>query len=127
MHKGFLKLISIIFTLIIFTTNPSLSQIVNKIEVRGNERISEKTIKLFSEVSLNDNLNESSLNDILKNLYKTNYFEDVSIKFNENILLINVKENPNIENIKYEGIKSNKVLDALKENALIKELSLIHI
>ena len=45
-----------------------MSDIVNKIVVTGNERISEKTIKLFSEVSLNDNLNENSLNDILKNL-----------------------------------------------------------
>ena len=79
MFKGFLKLISIALTLIVFTLNQSLSEIVNKIVVTGNERISEKTIKLFSEVSLNDNLDESNLNDILKNLYQTNFFKDVSI------------------------------------------------
>ncbi len=123
MFKGFLKLASIVLTLIVFTLNQSLSEIVSKIVVTGNERISEKTIKLFSEVSLNDNLNENNLNDILKNLYKTNFFKDVSVKFNENILLIDVKENPIIENIKYEGIKTNKVLTALTEEALIKERS----
>ena len=123
MFKGFLKLVSVVLTIIVFTLNQSLSEIVNKIVVTGNERISEKTIKLFSEVSLNDNLNESDLNDILKNLYKTNFFKDVSVKFNENILLIDVEENPIIEKIKYEGIKSNKVLNALKEEALIKDRS----
>ncbi|MDC3119963.1 outer membrane protein assembly factor BamA [Candidatus Pelagibacter sp.] len=123
MFKGFLKLLSIVLTLNVFTLNQSLSEIVNKIVVTGNERISEKTIKLFSEVSINDNLNENNLNDILKNLYKTNFFKDVSIKFNENILLIDVEENPIIENIKYEGIKTNKVLNALKEDALIKDRS----
>ena len=123
MYKGFIKFVSIVLALIIFTINQSLSDIVNKIVVTGNERISEKTIKLFSEVLLNDNLNDNSLNDILKNLYKTNFFKDVSVKFNENILLIDVEENPIIENIKYEGIKTNKVLKALKEDALIKDRS----
>ena len=123
MFKGFLKLVSIVLALTFFTLSQSLSEIVNKIVVTGNERISEKTIKLFSEVSLNDNLNVNNLNDILKNLYKTNFFKDVSIKFNENILLIDVEENPIIENIKYEGIKTNKVLKALKEDALIKDRS----
>jgi len=123
MHKVFLKLISVVLTLIFFTFNQSLSEIVNKIVVTGNERISEKTIKLFSEVSLQDNLNENNLNDILKNLYKTNFFKDVNIKFNENILLIDVKENPIVEKIKYEGIKADKVLKVLKEGALIKDRS----
>ena len=123
MHKGFIKFVSIVLALIIFTINQSLSDIVNKIVVTGNERISEKTIKLFSGVLLNDNLNENNLNDILKKLYKTNFFKDVSVKFNENILLIDVEENPIIENIKYEGIKTNKVLKALKEGALIKDRS----
>ena len=87
MHKVFLKLISVVLTLVFFTFNQSFSEIVNKIIITGNERISEKTIKLFSEVSLNDNLNENNLNDILKNLYNTYFFKDVNIKFNENILL----------------------------------------
>ena len=88
MYKGLMKLILIIFAFTIFIFNHSFSEIVKKIEIIGNERISDKTIKIFTEVSLNDNLNESSLNNILKNLYKTNFFKDVSIKFNENILLI---------------------------------------
>ncbi len=123
MHNGLLKKLTIIFVLIILTTSNSVSEIVKKIEVNGNERISEKTIKLFAEVSLNDNINDDSLNEILKNLYNTNFFKDIKINFTENILIIDVKENPIIEKIKYEGVKSNKILNLIKDNALIKDRS----
>ncbi len=123
MHKGLMKLILIIFAFTIFIYSHSFSEIVKKIEIIGNERISDKTIKIFSDVSVNDNLNENNINDILKNLYKTNFFKDVRVKFSENILLIDVRENPIIENINYEGVKTNKVLEALKEEALVKERS----
>ena len=61
MHKGLMKLILFIFAFIIFITSHSFGEIVKKIEIIGNERISDKTIKIFTEVSLNDNLNENNL------------------------------------------------------------------
>ena len=89
---------------------------VKKIEILGNERISSETIKLFSQVSIDDNLNKNDLNKILKNLYETNFFDDVTVKLENDLLLINVLESPIIENIEYKGIKANKILDVLKEN-----------
>ena len=86
----------------------------------GNDRISEDTVKIFSEVSLNDNLNSTEINNILKKLYSTNYFKDVKVTFRDNLLLIKVIENPIIENINYTGIKANKIIEAIKENSLIK-------
>ncbi len=103
--------------------HPVHSEIVNKIEITGNDRISNETIKLFSDVSIKDDLDKDNLNNILKNLYETNFFKNISIEFNNNILLINVIENPIIENIKYEGVKSTKTLELLKENALVKSRS----
>ena len=96
---------------------------VKKIEILGNERISSETIKLFSQVSIDDNLNKNDLNKILKNLYETNFFDDVTVKLENDLLLINVLESPIIENIEYKGIKANKILDVLKENSLIKNRS----
>ncbi len=119
MKNSIIKIISISFILF-FCINNSLAAILEKIEVKGNNRVSSETIKLFSKVSLKDNINKDSLNQILKNLYKTNFFEDVNVSFNDNILIISVIENPLIENINYEGVKSNKIINALKENALIK-------
>ena len=56
---------------------------------------------------------ENDLNQILKKLYNTNFFETVSVKLSNDILIIKVKENPIIQNINYEGIKSSKILEDL--------------
>ena len=119
-EKKYIKILTIFLFLSFINVNKVLSETISKIEINGNDRISDETIELFSEVSVNDNINKNIINDILKNLYKTNFFKDVKISFNNNVLLIDVVENPIIEKIEYRGIKANKILDALQENALIK-------
>ena len=57
----------ILFYLTLLTTY-SLSDKVNKIDVICNERVSEETIIMFSSVSINDDLDNKILNDILKKL-----------------------------------------------------------
>ena len=55
------------------------------------------------------------INDIIKNLYETNFFKNINITFKDNILSIILEENPLIQNITYNGIKSkslrNNILD----------------
>ena len=63
------------------------------------------------------------MNTILKNLYETNFFKNVNVEFKNNILLIKILENPIIETINYNGIKSNKLIDQLKVDALLKSRS----
>ena len=112
----------ILFYLSFLTTN-SLSDKVNKIDVNGNDRISDETIIMFSSVSVNDDIDENSLNDILKNLYGTDFFKNVSVKFDKNILEIIVIENPLIENIKYNGIKSESIKSKFTQNLRLKSRS----
>ncbi len=99
------------------------AEVIKKIEILGNDRISNDTIQLFGKVSINDKIDSDDLNQILKRLYDTNYFKNVSVSLNDNLLLIKVIENPIIENINYEGVKANKILEALKKDALIKSRS----
>ena len=99
------------------------AEIVEKINVEGNQRISSDTIKMFSGVSVNDNLFEDDLNRILKKLYNTNFFDLVSVKITNKVLIISVKENPIIQNINYEGIKSSKLLEDLKKDIILKSRS----
>ena len=102
-----IKFINSLFFIFFIFINFSLAETVKRIEVNGNERISKETIIMFSTVQINDELDDIKLNNILKNIYNSNFFDDVSIAFNENILTISVNENPIIENINIEGIKSN--------------------
>ena len=122
-----MKVISIFFKhifliLLLFSSN-ALSDTVNKIDIIGNDRISNETIKLFISINANDQINEVKLNKILKDLYETDFFKDVSVKFENQILFIEVEENPIIENIYYEGIKSKRILNIIKEGTLIKSRS----
>ena len=111
-----------LFFFLIFWSS-SRAEIINKIIVEGNQRISAETIKMFSGVSINNDLSENDLNKILKDLYNTNFFDLVSVKVKDKILLIKVKENPIIQNIDYEGIKSSSMLEDLKKNVGLKSRS----
>ena len=121
-----LKFLNIFFLIIfVYFSNFVISnaEIIKKIEISGNDRISDDTIILFSEISINDDLNENELNLILKRLFETDFFKNINLSFNNNLLLINVEENPIIENINYDGIKKIKLLDEIKKNSLIKSRS----
>ncbi len=123
MKFNFFKIILIIFITKLIFINYSYSEIVKEIKIIGNERISNETIKMFSQISINDNLESSDLNILLKNLYDTNFFENVSISFSEQILNIKVIENPIIQNVNYEGIKAKKIKSAITKNLNLKSRS----
>jgi len=123
MKKLFLKFLIQIFIVIFYNYNILYAEIIKKIEIKGNDRISNETIILFSNVSINKDIDANNLNQILKDLYETNFFENVIVEFSQNKLTINVIENPIIENIKYEGIKAKKILNLFKEDTLIKSRS----
>ena len=122
--KFLIKTYYIIFFLILFTCHSfAKSHIVKNIDVTGNDRISDQTIKIFSNISIGDELNEDKINNSLKSLYKLNFFKDVSIKFINSTLLIKVIENPLIENINYSGVKSKSLLDKIKFDLVLKPRS----
>ena len=123
MFKSTLRIIILFFFLLTSFSTFLKAEIVSKILIEGNNRISTETIKMFSGVSENDDLSDNDLNLILKNLYDSNFFELVSIKLENNTLTINVKENPIIQNINYEGIKSDSLLSDLKKNVILKSRS----
>jgi len=86
MTKNFFK---IIFFLLYFSNLQA--EIIKKIVVNGNNRVSPETIKVYGEIEINKDYSESDLDIILKNLYATEFFETVNISLNGNILQIGVK------------------------------------
>ena len=112
----------IFFTFVIFSTYAS-SNTLEKIKVVGNDRISDETIKLFINVNINDEIDNNKMNSILKDLYNTEFFKDININFDNKTLIINVVENPIIENIYYKGIKSDRILNIIKDGSSIRSRS----
>ena len=87
-----IKLLSSIILAISLSFMSVKSEIVKNIEILGNERVSNETILMFSDVNIDDDLTENRINSILKSLYETNFFKDVSVSFNSSKLLITVME-----------------------------------
>ena len=99
------------------------AEVIKKIEIQGNDRIPDETIVMFSKVRVNDDINQNDLNNILKEIYETNYFDNVVVDFNNQILKITVDEFPIIQNLQYEGIKAQKIRDAILENLSLRDKS----
>ena len=78
---------------------------------------------MFSKIENNTNINDEIINNILKNLYETNFFEDVFIEYENNQLIINVKELPIINNINYNGIKAKKIRDVVFKDLKLRSRS----
>ena len=113
----------IIFFLLFLFSSIANAEILKKIEIIGNERIPTNTILMFSDITVGDKIENIDTNNILKKLYDTNFFSNISINLNENILNINVSEYPIVQNVNIEGIKSKKIKDEIFENIFFKEKS----
>ena len=62
------------FFFYIFVITISFAEIVKKVEVVGNIRVSPETIVLFGDIRLNEDYNSQKINELSKKLYDTNFF-----------------------------------------------------
>ncbi len=106
---------------ILFFINIAYSEVVEKVEVVGNKRISIETIVIFGDIAVGKDYESSDINSLIKKLYETSYFEDISVELSNNILKINVKENPIINSLIFEGEKADKFKDKLVELLSLSE------
>ena len=90
--------------------------LVSSINVDGNKRISSDTILSLSKVQVGSAYSPAQLNSALQSIKKSSYFKTVDISIVNNILNINVIENPTINSISFEG---NKTLSDINLNELI--------
>ena len=108
---------------VILSTKFSISEIVKKIEIIGNERIPNETVTMFSGIQIQDNITANDVNNVIKNLYETNFFSNISIELEQGILKIIVKENPIISDIRINGVKAKKIKDAIIKTLALREKS----
>ena len=120
MFKKINLFVIIIFLYFGFTSNlKSFEEII----INGNDRISKQTIIMFSGVERIEKRENININKILKNLYETNFFENVSVFLDGKKLKIDVVEFPIIEKIEFDGIKAKKIKKQLSENIKLKNRS----
>ena len=99
----------------------SYSEVVNKVEVKGNQRITLETIIIFGDIKTGENYDESDISLLIKKLYETNFFSNISAELINNQLIINVEENPIINSIVFKGEKADKYMEGINRIITLKE------
>ena len=102
------------------SAQPSVSQgnAVRALAVTGNQRLEPETVLSYISLRLGGRYTRESLDEALKQLYATELFADVTIRDDRGVITVNVRENPIINRIVFEG---NKRLDNEK---LLEEVRL---
>ena len=116
MLKNFFTLILVFF----FSSNILLAEIINDIKISGNKRLSKETIQVIGQITNNSNYDQERINNLIKELYASDFFEDINIQINNKTLIINVVENPIIEELIITGVKKNDFREFIEESISLK-------
>ena len=120
------NLFNILFLCLIISISATQSlraEKINKIIISGNERISDETLIVYGDIKKNKDYTQNDIDTIIKNLYDTKFFSNISINFSGGILKINVIENPIINSITLQGEPTKKFAKALRNFMVLKEKS----
>ena len=122
-NEKLMKKILYIIIILFYFFNSIKAEVLKKLEVKGNSRISEETLKVYGEIQINKDYSTDDINEIIKKLYDTKFFSKISTSFANNILTIIVEENPIINTIIIDGEKAKKYKKAILDIISLKEKS----
>ena len=109
------KFLTVIILLISVNNSFADESLIKQIEINGNQRIDVETILSYSDINLEDSYSDEKGNKILKNLFNTELFSNIEIKYTNNKLVINISENPTINLVEFKGNSKVKDEDLLLE------------
>ena len=115
-------MIRTIFILISFLFISQVNaEMINKLIIEGNKRVSDETIKVYGDITINRDISEANLNTIINNLYSTNFFKDVSAKISSNTLFIKVSEYPVVNQLIIAGEPRDSYVENIQKLISLKE------
>ncbi|WP_306253850.1 outer membrane protein assembly factor BamA [Parvularcula sp. IMCC14364] len=82
--------------------------LVQQVLVRGNQRIEADTVRSYLIIQPGSRVDQQSLDVALKTLFATGLFKDVNLSLNDNVVLVEVEENPIVNRVIFEGNKQTK-------------------
>ncbi len=87
---------------------------IKDIRVEGLQRIATGTVYNYLPVKVGDRLDERLAEQVLRELFKTGFFDDIKVARRDDTLLIQVKERPSIAEIELSGNKDISTDDLKK-------------
>ena len=97
--------------------------VVRNFEVEGAQRISTGTIYNYLPMNIGDTVTDQRVQESIRALYSTGFFQDVEFRRNADTLIIAVLERPSIEEFTIEGndeIKTEDLEESLRQVGLTR-------
>ena len=116
-----MKKILIYIFVFLFNFSYIKAEILKNVIINGNKRVSDETIKIYGKINLEKDYQSKDLDEVLKNLYETDFFEDVQVELSNNTLRIELKEFPVINQLIIIGEKSKRYKEQIKKLIKLKE------
>ena len=95
--------------------------VIRDIKIEGLQRISPHTVLSYLPVHRGQELNSSSTGAVMQALYKTGFFENISLSREGGTLVIHVTERPTIGKLE---IKGNSIIPTDKLTGVMKSLDI---
>ena len=108
------KLAGISLLALAVCSNAMAQGVISNININGLQRVEKETALSYAGISTNKPVSTEELNEALKRLYDTGLFSDISFDTKGNTLVINVKENPVIGVMAFDG--NDKIDDKILES-----------
>ena len=105
---------------------------VTDIELQGLQRVSAGTVFNILPVNVGDDVGPATVRSVMRLMFQSGYFDDVTVMRDGGVLIIRVEERPAIEGITIEGNKAIKTEDlmaslseaGLREGEIFKQATL---
>ncbi len=94
---------------------------VSDIRIQGLQRVSAGTVFNLIPVNVGDTIDEITVRQMIRLIFRSGFFRDVRIARDEGVLIVNVAERPAIDSIELDGnkaIKSEALLEGLAQQGL---------
>jgi outer membrane protein insertion porin family len=105
------------------TFSNAFSAPITEIQISGLNTISRGTVLNYLPLEVGDNYTQNASDNIIRTLYKTNFFKDIEISQAEGILSVHLTENPSIKYIDILNY-SDKVLQKKTLNQTLQDTGL---
>ncbi len=132
--KGKRLILTFLFSIFLAISLSGYAQdTISEIQIEGNNLVSDAKIVSEIKARAGQPYNENILNEDIKNLYQTGFFEDISVETKESpegiTLVFKVKEKPVLNEIIVEGqryIRKKQIIDEinLKEGSFVDDYRL---
>lgn len=117
------KLLLILVLLAQFTASAWADQfVVQNIEIEGLQRTPAATVENYLPVKRGQTFNSAKSGAVMQSLYKTGFFDNISLSRSGNTLIIHVEERPTIGKLDITG---NSVIPTDKLTAVLKSLDIM--